>query len=60
MTPNDFKAWRAAMGWTQKTTAERLNIHKKTVSNYERGAVPIPVVVRLATERLTLAIASAA
>ena len=57
MTPNDFKAWRAAMGWTQKTTAEHLNIHTKTISNYERGAVTIPVVVKLATERLTLAAA---
>ena len=57
MTPNDFKMWRAAMGWTQKTTAKHLNIHRKTVSNYERGFKPIPVVVRLATERLTQAAA---
>ena len=57
MTPSDFQAWRAAMGWTQKTTAEHLNIHLRTVSNYERGYVPIPVVVKLATERLTLAAA---
>ncbi len=57
MTPSDFKAWRAEMGWTQKTTAEHLNIHLKTVSNYERGTQPIPTVVKLATERLTLAAA---
>lgn len=57
MTPDAFKAWRAEMSWTQREVAEHLNIHRKTVSNYERGAVPIPVVVKLATERLTLAAA---
>ena len=53
MTSKDFRAWRLAMGWTQAVAAEHLNIHRRTVSNYERGTAPIPVVVKLATKELT-------
>ncbi len=56
MTPDQFKAWRSAMGWTQQAAAVQLGIVKETVSNYERGQVTIPYVVKLATERLTQAV----
>jgi transcriptional regulator with XRE-family HTH domain len=38
MTPDDFKAWRKAMGFTQKEAGEVLGITKWAVENYERGS----------------------
>ena len=59
MTPNDFKAWREAMGFTQAKAADALGISKPTVENYERGSrredgrtVVIPLVVALACSAL--------
>tara|TARA_R110000737_G_scaffold91450_6_gene123894 strand:- start:584 stop:760 length:177 start_codon:yes stop_codon:yes gene_type:complete len=54
MTGEQFKKWRAAMGYKdQKEAAAALDIHWKTVSNYERGFAPIPRRIELATKYLT-------
>lgn len=53
MTAAAFKKWRESLGWSQVQAAEALNIHVKTVSNYERGTATISRVVELATKRLT-------
>lgn len=37
MTPDEFKAWRKAMGFTQKEAGDVLGITKWAVENYERG-----------------------
>ncbi len=37
MTPEDFKAWRKVMGFTQAQAAEALGISKPTVENYDKG-----------------------
>lgn len=37
MTGEDFKAWRAAMGLSQRAAAETLGLSRGTVENYERG-----------------------
>ena len=39
------------MKWTQLQAAEALDVHSRTISNYECGTT-IPKVVKLATERL--------
>lgn len=52
MSPSAFKKWRESLGWSQETAAQHLEIHVKTVSNYERGAATISKVVELATKRL--------
>jgi|ETNvirnome_2_300_1030623.scaffolds.fasta_scaffold14038_2 DNA-binding XRE family transcriptional regulator len=52
MTSDQFQKWRAEMCWTQIQAANALDLHKKTISNYECGVTAIPEVVKLATERL--------
>lgn len=37
MTPDDFKAWRLALGFSQQEAADRLGISRGSVENYERG-----------------------
>jgi transcriptional regulator with XRE-family HTH domain len=60
MTPEDFKAWRKAMGWTQTEAAIELGISRGSVELYERGSrredgrpVEIPRTVALACAALT-------
>jgi len=55
MTPDDFKAWRKAMGWNQTEAAEALGLSLGTIGNYERGSrredgrpAPVPRTVALA------------
>lgn len=59
MTPDDFKAWRAEMGFNQIKAAEALGLSKSTIELYEKGkrrddgrAVDIPVTVALACAAL--------
>jgi transcriptional regulator with XRE-family HTH domain len=59
MTPNDFKAWRDVMGFTQAQAAEALGLSKPTIENYERGKrkedgrpVIIPLTVALSCTAL--------
>ena len=37
MTPDEFKAWRAAQGFTQQQAAEELGISLSAAVNYEHG-----------------------
>jgi len=37
MTPDEFKAWREAQGFTQQQAAEELGISISAVANYEHG-----------------------
>ena len=37
MTPDEFKAWREAQGFTQHQAAEELGISISAVANYEHG-----------------------
>ncbi|RWF41603.1 MAG: XRE family transcriptional regulator [Mesorhizobium sp.] len=38
MTPEEFKAWRLASGFSQTEAAEALGISRGSVENYERGS----------------------
>ena len=38
MTPDDFKAWRKSMDWSQGEAADALGISRGSVENYERGS----------------------
>lgn len=55
MTPEEFKAWRKWIAWSQTTAAEKLGISRGSVELYERGArreddrpVTIPATIELA------------
>jgi len=53
MSPEQFRAWRKALGWKQKEAAERLGLRKRMIQYYEKGNrdgkdVRIPKTVRLA------------
>jgi DNA-binding XRE family transcriptional regulator len=59
MTPDEFKAWRKAMDYSQADAAKALDLSKGTIENYERGhridnkqPVVIPHVVALACAAL--------
>lgn len=59
MTPDDFKAWRKAMGLSQRAAAEALGMSRPAIENYERGhrigdnrKVEIPRTVALACAAL--------
>jgi len=59
MTPEDFKAWRNGLGYSQKEAAEALGVSYGTVFNYETGKrredgqpVEIPRTVALACSAL--------
>lgn len=54
MTPADLKALRAKLKWTQQQLADYLQVHKLTVSKWERGTVPIPHMVELALRQAEL------
>jgi transcriptional regulator with XRE-family HTH domain len=54
MTPNEFRAWRVAMGWSQEAAAAQLGVSRRTVQHYELGrpfkgkTISIPRTVALA------------
>lgn len=53
MTPDDFKAWRKAMGGiSQKHAGRLIGRSARTINSYEKGDAPIPVVVQLACSAL--------
>ena len=61
MTPNDFKAWRKALGLSQKKAADALGLKNRIVQYYEKGErdgekVKIPKHVRLACYALSLGV----
>lgn len=42
MTPQELRAWRDAMGWTQKEAAQQLGTTKTTIYRYETARRTIP------------------
>lgn len=59
MTPQGFKAFRKAMGWSQAQAAEALQLSTTAIENYEKGVrrgdgkpAPIPYTVELACAAL--------
>jgi transcriptional regulator with XRE-family HTH domain len=61
MTPNHFKAWRKALGLSQKKAADALGLKNRIVQYYEKGErdggkVKIPKHVRLACYALSVGI----
>ena len=59
MTPDEFKAWRKAMGLTQVTAAKALDLSTSTIEMYDSGKrkndgspVSIPRTVALACAAL--------
>lgn len=37
MTPDEFRAWRERIGWTQARTADALGVDPRTVREWEHG-----------------------
>ena len=61
MTPTHFKAWRKALGLSQKKAADALGLKNRIVQYYEKGErdgekVKIPKHVRLACYALSLGV----
>ena len=61
MTPGHFKAWRKALGLSQKKAADALGLKNRIVQYYEKGErdgekVKIPKHVRLACYALSVGI----
>lgn len=52
MTPAEFRAARKCLGLTQAALAKRLGIRRATISDYERGVFPVPVITELAMQLL--------
>jgi len=60
MMPGELIGFRRRMGWSQQTLADRLEISKSRIQDYERGwtrgehrrRAPIPYVIELACESL--------
>lgn len=62
MTPGEFKAWRKALGLSQKRAADALGLKNRIVQYYEKGErdgekVKIPKHVRLACYALSIGVA---
>jgi len=50
MTPEQFRAARMALGWTQRHLATKLGRTYQMISRYENGATPVPRPVEIAIE----------
>lgn len=48
MTPKQLARLRERLDWSQERLAEALDVHKMTVSKWERGAQPIPEMAAIA------------
>lgn len=53
MQPHEFKQVRTALGLTQDTLAQTLNVTRQTINRYEQKIVPIPMTVELALMQLS-------
>jgi len=54
MTPQEFKARREFLGYTQQTFAERLGLSRRSIQAYEMGETPISRVIEMALEAIEL------
>jgi|APFEC2959095171_1045051.scaffolds.fasta_scaffold05081_2 transcriptional regulator with XRE-family HTH domain len=62
MAPEQFRAWRKALGLKQRDAADRLGLKKRMIQYYEKGkrdgkSVVIPKTVRLACAALAHGVA---
>lgn len=48
MKPEELKAWRTWMRWSQRNAAEALGISRGSIQLYENGQQPIPLAIELA------------
>lgn len=55
MQPHELKQVRTALGLTQDTLAQTLNVTRQTINRYEQKIVPIPTTVELALMQLSSA-----
>lgn len=53
MQPHELKQVRTALGLTQDTLAQTLNVTRQTINRYEQKIVPIPTTVELALMQLS-------
>ncbi len=60
MTPQELKDWRAVLGWSQQTAADRLGVTLRTYKYLESGVTSagisretVPVYIELATRELS-------
>ena len=54
MSPEEFKAWRKRMGWTQAQAGDALGLSRVHIGFLERGVHPISRAAELATKYLEL------
>lgn len=60
MTPEEFKAWRESMGWTQKEAGRQLGLSTRNIIRIEQGVnsagkpMDISRAIKLATHALRL------
>jgi DNA-binding transcriptional regulator YiaG len=52
VTPEELHAWRKLYGMSQDELAEALEVHRLTVSKWERGEHEIPGFLHLALDTL--------
>lgn len=52
MTPSEFRAWRARMGYTQQQAAAALGVSLRTVKSWESGFAAPPAFLPLACAAL--------
>ena len=48
MSPDEFKAWRKRMEWTQLETGVALGLSRNQVINFEKGVHPVSKVIQIA------------
>jgi transcriptional regulator with XRE-family HTH domain len=53
MKPNDLKAWRDRLGWTQAVAADCLGVTPQHYRKLESGRVPLARVYELACAELS-------
>lgn len=53
MTPSEFRAWRARMGYTQQQAAAALGVSLRTVKSWESGFAAPPAFLALACAALS-------
>ncbi len=52
MNPEQLKAWRNALGWSQWKLAKMLRVHRRTISAWEHGRQSSPPFLALALNEL--------
>jgi transcriptional regulator with XRE-family HTH domain len=56
MSPQDFIAWRKALGMRSAEAARRLGVSPNTVTAYEKGRSEIPLYISLACSAIALSV----